>query len=83
MAAGKERILRIQEEVEALNTQLANANSSLAAFKVRRKHRVLTGWAATLAQAHCTHLVQLCPRPLADPLQQSSCKPVAEFRHVS
>ena len=35
VASGKERILRLQEHVEALNAQLSDAKSSLTTFKVR------------------------------------------------
>ncbi len=34
MAAGKERILRLREQVEALQAQLVDARSSLATYKV-------------------------------------------------
>ena len=34
MAAGKERILRLRDQVEALEAQLVDARSSLATFKV-------------------------------------------------
>ncbi len=37
VAAGKERILRLREQVEALEAQLVDARSSLATFKVRGK----------------------------------------------
>ena len=85
VAASKERILRLQEEVEALSSQLVDANSSLAAFKVCvcGEHQVLTRWAASLAEANYRHLIQLCPRTLADPLQQPSRKTVAECSQVS
>ena len=34
MVAGKERVLHLREQVEALEAQLADARSSLATFKV-------------------------------------------------
>ena len=37
VAGGKERVLRLREQVEALEAQLVDARSSLATYKVRRR----------------------------------------------